>query len=470
MTVSDRLFIQRAIGAVIGSAVGDALGAPFEFQPAGRFSERFPEPVVGGIGEMIGGGGFAWAPGEFTDDTQMAIVQAESLLARDGVDGADLFERFRLWAGDANDVGNQTRAVLTSGEPWQRAAADHFCRNRRSGAGNGSLMRSTPTAVRFATATADETVEIARTTSAITHGDPAAGWGTALHHLMIRAALFGDDPFAALEAGLRRLPDDQARYRRIVAADWTPDDPEVPNGTVWGCLATAVWAVRRHDTFAEAVTAAIDVGGDTDTVAAVAGGLAGAIHGIQAIPSRWTTYLHGHVTTADGRTTYHLADLHALAGRLLGGSGPSMASLVAPIGPTEIDDGVHAANLGQATTVPTDWAVVSLCRVGDRFQNHPFRREVYLVDQEGDVNADLHAVLDDVVATIDAFRAEGRSVVVHCHAGESRTGFALRAWLMRRHRWDEPTATAHVAERWPYLRTHTHTFTGALRSWSAGSS
>jgi ADP-ribosylglycohydrolase len=84
---------QRAIGAVVGSAAGDALGAPFEFRPSGEYSRRFPQPVVGGIGEMVGGGGFGWQPGEFTDDTQMAVVQVESLLACGGVDGADLFER-----------------------------------------------------------------------------------------------------------------------------------------------------------------------------------------------------------------------------------------------------------------------------------------------------------------------------------------------------------------------------------------
>src|SRR4051812_44840886 len=81
----------KALGAVVGSAVGDALGAPFEFGAAGDFSRQFPTPVIGGIGEMIGGRG--WKPGEFTDDTQMALAQAESLLGKHGIDGGDLFER-----------------------------------------------------------------------------------------------------------------------------------------------------------------------------------------------------------------------------------------------------------------------------------------------------------------------------------------------------------------------------------------
>ena len=207
-------FRQRALGAILGSAVGDALGARFEFGPAGEYSKQFPKPIVGGIGEMIGGGGFQWKPGEFTDDTQMGIVQAESILACGGIDGADLFNRFKVWAGDAEDVGNQTSAVLGSTLGWNEAALDYFRRHPKNSAGNGSLMRATPTAVHFADASEAASMEAAHKTSLVTHGDPAAGWGTALFHLMIRAALHGDDPFAALESSLKALPPEQAPIRR----------------------------------------------------------------------------------------------------------------------------------------------------------------------------------------------------------------------------------------------------------------
>lgn len=454
---------QRATGAVIGSAVGDALGAPFEFGSAGAYSARFPEPVVGGIGEMIGGGGFGWAPGEFTDDTQMAIVQAESILDHGGVDGADLFERFRTWAFSAKDVGTQTRSVLTSGQSWDVAASEHFARHPRSGAGNGSLMRSTPTAVWCATRSEIDTVAIARASSAVTHGDPAAGWGTAMHIVMVGATLRDDDPFAALAEFLDQLPDDQDRYRRMLVAGWTPTEMEVPNGSVWGCLAQAVWAVRTTGTFADAVVAAIELGGDTDTVAAVAGGLAGAIYGIQAIPSRWTTYLHGTVTTADGPARYDSARLQELAGRLIGKPASPMEPLGPGVGPTEIDDGVFAADLRAAADTSTDTAVISLCRTGGRLDDHPTRRAVHLIDRDHS-NPSLAAVLDDALDTIAAFRAEGRDVVVHCHHGQSRTGFVLRAWLMREHGWDEATATEYLTERWPHVRLHTHDFTAHLRA------
>ena len=116
--LDDLALRHRALGAVIGSAVGDALGAPFEFGKPCEYSKRFPRPVLGGTGEMIGNQ--VWEPGEFTDDTQMAIVQAESILARDGIDGADLFKRFRVWAADAKDVGAQTRAGPRITSPVER--------------------------------------------------------------------------------------------------------------------------------------------------------------------------------------------------------------------------------------------------------------------------------------------------------------------------------------------------------------
>src|SRR4051794_30802822 len=115
----------RVAGALVGSAVGDALGAPFEFGPPSRFSARFPFPARGSKTEMCGGGSLGWEPGEFTDDTQMALLVATSLVELGGLDEADVFERFDRWAAAGPpDIGNQTRAVLGSGLPWATAAAE----------------------------------------------------------------------------------------------------------------------------------------------------------------------------------------------------------------------------------------------------------------------------------------------------------------------------------------------------------
>ncbi|MFB7654636.1 MULTISPECIES: ADP-ribosylglycohydrolase family protein [unclassified Streptomyces] len=306
--------LERALGTVIGSAVGDALGAPFEFGPGGAFSERFPGPGHGG--EMCGGGG--WDPGEATDDTQMAVLIAESLLGRGGLDLPDVFGRFRRWAAaDPKDIGLQTEAVLTSGDPWDTAAALHFQVNGR-GAGNGALMRAAPSAVHFASHGRDATMEAARRLAALTHGDQAAWEGTAVLHELIRIALTGDDPLPALPATLRAVhPDHRARYATVLASDWHPDLATEFNGAVWPCLGSAVWALRTTSSYENAVRAAIDLGGDTDTVAAVTGALAGAVYGIGAVPPRWTEALHVPLPGFDG-TVLHAAELAELARKLCG--------------------------------------------------------------------------------------------------------------------------------------------------------
>ncbi|MFD4173803.1 ADP-ribosylglycohydrolase family protein [Streptomyces anulatus] len=246
----------RVAGAVVGSAVGDALGAPFEFGPAGVFTARFPD----GVGALCGGGGRD--PGEATDDTQMAVLVGESLLERGGPDLPDVFDRFRRWAaGGPKDIGLQTEDVLT-------------------------------------------------------HGDRAAWEGTAVFHELIRVALAGEDPLAALPGTPAEVhADHRARWATVLAPDWHPGLATEFNGAVWPCLGTALWALRTTDTFERALAAAVDVGGDTDTVAAVTGGLAGAVHGIGAVPARWTEPLHVPLPGyGDRRLT--TGDLLTLAGRL----------------------------------------------------------------------------------------------------------------------------------------------------------
>ncbi|MEU6844369.1 ADP-ribosylglycohydrolase family protein [Streptomyces sp. NPDC046716] len=305
---------QRAAGAVVGAAVGDALGGPFEFGPRGVFSARFPVP--GGGGEMGGGGG--WDPGEATDDTQMAVLVAESLLERDGLDPPDIFARFQRWAAaEPKDIGLQTEDVLTNGMPWDLAAPIHFQVTGRA-AGNGSLMRASTSAVHFAAAGPRATMDAARRIAALTHGDRAAWEGTAIFHELVRVAIEGADPLAALPDTLDLVhPDHRTRYATVLAPDWHPDRATEFNGAVWPCLGSAVWALRTTTGFEDAIRAAIDLGGDTDTVAAVTGGLAGAYYGLDAVPGHWTSPLHVPLPGFDGRVL-RLADLLHLAHRLEG--------------------------------------------------------------------------------------------------------------------------------------------------------
>ncbi len=163
----------RAAGAVLGMAAGDALGAGYEFGP--------PLPDDFAV-RMEGGGGFGWEPGEWTDDTSMAIPLLEVAARGDRFDAAALdhvAQRWLEWSSTAKDVGNQTRAVLGAarrvgtGEALLEEARRFAATHPRS-AGNGSLMRTAPVALAYFD---DEPglIEAARTVSDLTHADPLAG-------------------------------------------------------------------------------------------------------------------------------------------------------------------------------------------------------------------------------------------------------------------------------------------------------
>jgi ADP-ribosyl-[dinitrogen reductase] hydrolase len=449
---------QRVIGALVGSVVGDALGAPFEFGSPGRFSGRFPAPAMGLKTEMCGGG--PWLPAEWTDDTQHALIVAFSLLDNDGVAEADLYDRFRAWLHAApKDVGIQTRSVLESPSGWRDAARDHFAAGNRA-AGNGSLMRTMPAAIRFSRSGDDENADAARRISDLTHGDPAAGDGCVIYHLLVAAALDGSNPLDLLPHALDRVdPSRRPVWDFVLSSGWSPERETVPNGAVWPTLATAVWALRKGWAFDEALRRVIDIGGDTDTIACVAGGLLGAVQGIQGIPSRWTTPLNGDVP-GHAPIVGDLADLQNLALRLDGehvsGDIPPLARGIEPV---EVLPGLWLSDLPGATRAPDGAVVVSLCRTFGHI-TAPDRRQAYLIDDDTNLNAP--SVVTDVVDTIDAVHRDGRPALVHCWGGASRTGLVLRAWLKRTRDISSAEATAAAADLWPHTAGWNRSFDTAL--------
>jgi ADP-ribosylglycohydrolase len=241
---------------------------------------------------------------------------AESLVECGGLDLPDVFDRFRRWAADdPKDIGLQTEDVLTSGMPWDQAAAVHFQVNLRA-AGNGSLMRAAGSAVYFAPAGQAASMDAARRIAALTHGDRAAWEGTAVLHELVRVALTGADPLGALPETLELVDSEhRERYATVLAPHWHPGLATEFNGAVWPCLGSALWALRSTSSFPGALRAAVDVGGDTDTVAAVTGALAGARYGFDAIPAHWTEPLHVPLPGSGGRVL-RLPELLSLARRL----------------------------------------------------------------------------------------------------------------------------------------------------------
>ncbi|HZG95937.1 MAG TPA: ADP-ribosylglycohydrolase family protein, partial [Mycobacteriales bacterium] len=432
----------------------------------GSFSRRFPERALGTSTEMCGSA--TWEKGEWTDDTQMALIVAGSLLRSGELEEAEIFDGFVAWAhAPLKDIGNQTSAVLRSGLPWDQAAADYVASGRQA-AGNGSLMRSTPGAIFFA-GNHDASVDAARRISALTHADPAADEGCVIFHLLVAAALAGRDPVAEVGGALEVVkPAERERWARVLDPAWTPDKATESNGAVWPTLGTALWALRRSSTFEGALRLAVDVGNDTDTVACVTGAIAGAVYGIGGIPSRWTTVVHGDVPGNDAVAT-DLTGLTRVAGALLTGPGsparrPTSGGDERPAGepaipPVEVLPKLWLTNLTGAAQTPPDAAVISLCRTFDEVP-HETRRAVYLIDK--DDNPAVDTVLRDVLDEIDAFHAEGRDVVVHCWGGRSRTGLVLRAYLRRTRGLSAAEATAEAKRLWRHTDTWNTSFDTAL--------
>ena len=318
--------INAGVGCFIGLAVGDALGAPFEFRPTGLYRSTFPQPVLDGMGEMIGGGAFNWAPGEFTDDTQMALALSEALLAADGVcEPERIWNHFVAWSHGATDIGNGTRAVLAL--PDYTTAARQVHDETGKTAGNGSVMRVAPVALAGIGRDAGEGLQsgwvrkAASAQSLLTHFDGWAGTSAfvaadIMYRLINGVAL--DEVLGRVHANIG--PSRRGTFEMFLTGDWNPDEwAHLPNGLSFICLAQAVWTLRTTSSFEDAVTTAVNLGDDADTVGAVTGALAGALYGFDQIPTRWRNVLNGQVRQPNGEMKfYDETDLVGIAMSLMG--------------------------------------------------------------------------------------------------------------------------------------------------------
>lgn len=283
--------LDRAIGAILASAAGDALGAPYEFKPP--ISAATPV-------EMKGGGSFGWAPGEWTDDTSMAIpilhalARGKSLADESTQD--EIVAAWQQWVATANDVGVQTRAVLaglkapTAAIARDSAEAVHWLTGRSGG--NGSLMRTAPVAL-SALESREQTATNARAISRLTHLDEDAGDACVLWTDTIRTAIVTGT--CEIRDALELMPESRRSLwlERIEAAEKLEPFHFENNGWVVSALQAAWSAVSRAESIADGLERAVRAGYDTDTVAAIAGGVLGAKFGAVLIPNEWMELLHG---------------------------------------------------------------------------------------------------------------------------------------------------------------------------------
>jgi len=298
----------RAQGCAVGAAIGDALGMPLEF---GR-----RRPVDQLVRDMRPG---RIPAGTFTDDTEMALALAGSLLAHRPLDPADLARRFVTWlqAGPP-DVGIHTRNVLSriaAGQPWDEAVRAVQAQ-RPDSAGNGSVMRCWPVAL-ASWNDLDQLLADSRLQSRVTHPHPECEAGSAFVNAAIYYLLRGVPPAEAIAQALDDVAMPQP-LRDVVEKAPTRTRDGLPNsGWVRHTLESAVWGLLTTGTFEEAVVQAVNLGNDADTAGTVVGALAGAAYGLDGIPRRWREALRGEWPLRSGQY-WRAADLIELADRLAG--------------------------------------------------------------------------------------------------------------------------------------------------------
>ena len=254
----------RMRSCIYGLAVGDALGVPYEFCERGTFE----------CDGMADGGTHGQPAGTWSDDTSMALCICSSIKRLAYIDTADIAGRFRRWLQDGEytcdgyvfDAGMTCRKAITTGVPAKSY----------DGCGNGSLMRTAPLAILDPIDT-----HTICDVSAITHAHPVAEWSCVALCGMLRTIR---------NIGTPAKGDLWRRYGHIASR---PVGAVKSDGYCEHTLEAALWCFMNTRSYAECVLKAVELGGDTDTTAAVAGALAGVYYGFEAIPPKWIGQLRG---------------------------------------------------------------------------------------------------------------------------------------------------------------------------------
>lgn len=281
---------ERVCGCLLGLAVGDAVGTTLEFRSPGSFT-----PIT----DMVGGGPFNLPPGQWTDDTSMALCLATSLVACGGCDAQDQMERYVRWwregywssTGRCFDIGNATRAALArfglTGDPFAGSTDPHT-------AGNGSLMRLAPVPLFYA----DDSIaalEQAAASSRTTHGAATAVDACRYFAGLLVGAVRGASKTELLAANYCPVPDGWSarplhpEVAAVAAGSFKHRHPPQIRGTgyVVQSLEAALWAFHHTDNFRDGCLRAVNLGDNADTTGAIYGQLAGAFYGEPGLPEPW---------------------------------------------------------------------------------------------------------------------------------------------------------------------------------------
>lgn len=287
--------LDKCKGALLGLAVGDALGTTLEFKSPGSFT-----PLT----DMIGGGVFNLKAGKWTDDTSMALCLADSLIEKEDFDSSDQLDRYLRWmkhgynssTGTCFDIGNATRQALYL---YERTQQPYCGDDSRDSAGNGSIMRLAPISIRYFNDSA-QLAKYALMSSKTTHAAPQCIDACIYMAMLIAGAIRGFDkeallsPLFATEPGFWGEHALDPSIRAIAEGSFKRLNPPdiYASGYVVKTLEAALWAFYRTSNFESGALKAVNLGDDADTVGAVYGQIAGAYYGMSGIPERWLRKLH----------------------------------------------------------------------------------------------------------------------------------------------------------------------------------
>ncbi len=282
--------IDRYKGSLLGLACGDAVGTTLEFKQPGSF-----EPVT----DMVGGGPFRLDPGQWTDDTSIALCLAESLIECNGFNPIDQLERYLLWYRDGHlsstgrcfDIGSTVRNALNK---FQKKRQSYCGSTDKLSAGNGSLMRLAPVPLFYA-CHPEEAIQKSGECSRTTHGALTAVDACRYYGGLIAGAVNSASKEELLSKcynpviGLWDNEELSQEIYEIASGSFKRREPPEIKGTgyVVKSLEAALWAFLKSGSFEEGCLLAVNLGDDADTTGAVYGQLAGAYYGFQGIPVKW---------------------------------------------------------------------------------------------------------------------------------------------------------------------------------------
>lgn len=281
----------RVLGAYLGLAVGDALGATVEFMTPREIKAEFGEHH-----QITGGGWLKLKPGQVTDDTEMSLALGEAVLASGRVEPEACAEAFSAWMSRKPvDIGNTVRRGIVH---YRRNGLTAVPENEHD-AGNGACMRVLPVALATWGLVEAEVRQACRVQSHVTHHNKLSDAGTECVVLMVQRALDGAGKYDLLTSEAARLVESHPEFR------FRGRREENPSGYIVHTLRAVFQALFDTDDFEDCLVDVVNRGGDADTTGAIAGMLAGALYGIEAIPGRWLKSLD--------RTVYRQCEVQALA-------------------------------------------------------------------------------------------------------------------------------------------------------------